>query len=153
LDVGSIVADRIVANGITYMQQAYSSQDWYGGAPSSGVVGYDEYGNPIYSSTDGSYRTLVSFSVYMDRPGDIMALAVAKQSYAGDNQSWQAEVRIDGISVFQTGGIATSDSIALLGKLAVGGGTHGVQFLWWSTGPILQIRAGQATLTTMRRYA
>ena len=47
---------------------------------------------------------------------------------------------------------AISDSIALSGKLSVGAGPHTVKFRWRSSDGTLVMRAGKASMVTIRRY-
>ncbi|MBB3955929.1 hypothetical protein [Novosphingobium sediminicola] len=152
LIAGSVRADNIETDGITAMQQAYNGGTFYGGAPWTEYVWNQDLGSsePVYHP--GTYNIVISYNVEMSMAGDILALAVAKQSYSGSPVEWQCTIYIDGVGVFTTGGVTASDSVSLMGRLSVGPGTHNVQFAWWSGGPTLRITPGGASLMTLRRY-
>ncbi|RVU03491.1 DUF1983 domain-containing protein [Novosphingobium umbonatum] len=133
LKLGDQVVDynKIADGTVTGMQQAYNGSIMNG---------------------NGGWQTLVSFTVPMDYPGDILAMVTLKQGFTAGARNWGARIKIDGVMVFSSGGSAIADSVALSGKRSVGTGSFLVSVEWYGQDGSLYVDAGLASLISFRRY-
>lgn len=154
LVAGTLTSTAFVANGVTEVRQAYNGADFSG--TNYAVTGtiYNNSTGDWEDITGPDYWDVITLTVNMNYAGDIVVLLAAKQWYYSGGRDWKAQLTIDGTEVFYTeGGTgAISDSIALSGKLSVGAGPHTVKFRWRSSDSTLVMRAGKASMVTIRRY-
>ena len=132
---GSLITSKIAQSAITGYYQAYTSQTFYG--------------NGAQQST-----AIISYTVHMDYPGDILLWATAGQSYTSTSGShpWHLDIYVDGGDYGGCGGAtATTDSASCSGRVSVGAGDHTVSLMWFGAN-VMSIPSGAGSLIAMRAY-
>lgn len=86
--------------------------------------------NVVGQSRTGPFYSLLNLTVSMPHGGVIYAHTVHRQGYGTGLRYWEADLRINGSTVFTCGGESVADTVTLAGSMAVGPGNHTVE-LWW----------------------
>lgn len=107
----------------------------------------------VTGSNITTWQVLASFNMVLTAPGDIIAMSTHRQSFSSGAKQWAARLKINGAVVFDNGGTALADSVAMSGMASLTtAGTYAVVLEWAAQDSTVSVPSNRASLIALRRY-